>query len=150
MPPWAKDFSKRQRSRSLFAESFQPLSHSGIVGLDVGGVCAIVEQDNGLFLILRQGHSRHPPIQLPDSRSRCAHNPFRSADMIPSLSGDCRTYSDTSGRDIQFSCNCKEEMLYGRIGGKLCQRTETGDRCFTVRSAKGVQCFLLVQGHILK
>ena len=72
----------------LLAECYQPLSQSGIVGLYVGGVLALVEQDNGLFLILRQGHTRHPPIQLPDSRSRCAQKPFRSADMLPSLSGD--------------------------------------------------------------
>lgn len=72
----------------LFAERCQPLPQSGIVGLDVGGVLALVEQDNGLFLILRQGHTRHPPIQMPDSCSRCAQKPFRSADMLPSLSGD--------------------------------------------------------------
>ena len=72
----------------FLAECCQPLPQSGIVGLDVGGVLALVEQDNGLFLILRQGHTRHPPIQLPDSRSRCAQKPFRSADMLPSLSGD--------------------------------------------------------------
>lgn len=72
----------------LLAERCQPLPQSGIVGLDVGGVLAFVEQDNGLFLILRQGHTRHPPIHLPDSHSRCAQKPFRSADMLPSLSGD--------------------------------------------------------------
>ena len=72
----------------LLTERCQPLPQSGIVGLDVGSVLALVEQDNGLFLILRQGHTRHPPIQLPDSRSRCAQKPFRSADMLPSLSGD--------------------------------------------------------------
>ena len=72
----------------LLAERCQPLPQSGIVGLDVGGVLALVEQDNGLFLILRQGHTRHPPIQLPDSHSRCAQKPFHSADMFPSLSGD--------------------------------------------------------------
>jgi len=82
----------------LLAECCQPLPKSGIVGLDVGGVLALVEQDNGLFLILRQGHIRHPPIprciprrprnSLPDSRSRCAQKPFRSADMLPSLNGD--------------------------------------------------------------
>ena len=82
----------------LLAERCQPLSQSGIVGLDVGGVLALVEQDDGLFLILRQGHIRHPPIprciprrprnSLPDSRSRCAQKPFRNADMLPSLSGD--------------------------------------------------------------
>ena len=72
----------------LLCECFQSLSQSGIVGLDVGGVLALVEQDNGLFLILRQGHTRHPPIQLPDSHSRCAQKPFHSADMLPSLSGD--------------------------------------------------------------
>lgn len=72
----------------LLAERCQPLPQSGIVGLDVGSVLALVEQDNGLFLILRQGHTRHPPIQLPDSRSRCAQKPFHSADMLPSLSGD--------------------------------------------------------------
>ena len=80
----------------LLAECSQPLPQSGIVGLDVGGVLALV--DNGLFLILRQGHIRHPPIprciprrprnSLPDSRSRCAQKPFRNADMLPSLSGD--------------------------------------------------------------
>ena len=70
------------------AERCQPLPQSGIVGLDVGGVLALVEQDNGLFLILRQGHTRHPPIHLPDSRPRCAQKPFHSADMLPSLSGD--------------------------------------------------------------
>ena len=82
----------------LLAERCQPLPQSGIVGLDVGGVLALVEQDNGLFLILRQGHIRHPPIPrctpcrsrnlLPGSHSRCAQKPFRSADMHPSLSGD--------------------------------------------------------------
>ena len=72
----------------LLTERCQPLPQSGIVGLDVGGVLALVEQDNGLFLILRQGHIRHPPIQPPDSHSRCAQKPFRSADMLPSLSGD--------------------------------------------------------------
>lgn len=82
----------------LLAERCQPLPQSGIVGLYVGGVLALVEQDNGLFLILRQGHIRHPPIPrcipcsprnpLPDSRSRCAQKPFRSEDMLPSLSGD--------------------------------------------------------------
>ena len=82
----------------LLAERCQPLPQSGIVGLDVGGVLALVEQDNGLFLILRQGHIHHPPIprctpccprnSLPDSRSRCAQKPFHSADMLPSLSGD--------------------------------------------------------------
>lgn len=82
----------------ILAERCQPLPQSGIVGLDVGGVLALVEQDNGLFLILRQGHIRHPPIPrcipcrprnlLPDSRSRCAQKPFRNADMLPSLSGD--------------------------------------------------------------
>lgn len=40
----------------LLAERRQPLSQSGIVGLDVGGVLDLVEQDNGFFLILRQGH----------------------------------------------------------------------------------------------
>lgn len=45
----------------LLTERCQPLPQSGIVGLDVGGVLALVEQDNGLFLILRQGHIRHPP-----------------------------------------------------------------------------------------
>lgn len=72
----------------LLTERCQPLPQSGIVGLDVGGVLALVEQDNGLFLILRQGHIRHPPIQPLDSHSRCAQKPFRSADMLPSLSGD--------------------------------------------------------------
>ncbi len=82
----------------LLTERCQPLSQSGIVGLDVGGILALVEQDNGLFLILRQGHIRYPPIPrcipcrprnlLPDSRSRCAQKPFRNADMLPSLSGD--------------------------------------------------------------
>ena len=72
----------------LLAERCQPLPQPGIVGLDVGGVLTLVEQDNGLFLILRQGHIRHPLIQPPDSHSRCAQKPFRSADMLPSLSGD--------------------------------------------------------------
>ena len=72
----------------LLAERCQPLPQPGIVGLDVGGVLTLVEQDNGLFLILRQGHIRHPPIQPPDSHSQCAQKPFRSADMLPSLSGD--------------------------------------------------------------
>lgn len=82
----------------LLTERCQPLPQSGIVGLDVGGVLTLVEQDNGLFLILRQGHILHPPIPrcipchprnlLPDSRSRCAQKPFRNADMLPSLSGD--------------------------------------------------------------
>lgn len=84
--------------RVFLAECCQPLPQSGIVGLDVGGVLALVEQDNGLFLILRQGHIRYPPIPrctpcrprnpLPDSYSRCAQKPFRNADMLPSLSGD--------------------------------------------------------------
>lgn len=29
------------------------------------------------------------------------------------------------GRGVQFPCDCKEEILYGKIEGKLCQRTET-------------------------
>ena len=72
----------------LLTERCQPLPQSGIVGLDVGGVLALVEQDNDLFLILHQGHIRHPPIQPPDSRSRCAQKSFHSADTLPSLSGD--------------------------------------------------------------
>ena len=82
----------------LLAERRQSLPQSGIVGLDVGGALALVEQDNGLFLILRQGQILHPPIPrcipcrplnpLPGSRSRCAQKPFHSADMLPSLSGD--------------------------------------------------------------
>ena len=71
-----------------FFQAAKPLPQPGIVGLDVGGVLTLVEQDNGLFLILRQGHIRHPLIQPPDSHSRCAQKPFRSADMLPSLSGD--------------------------------------------------------------
>ena len=81
-------FFQTAKVRVLLAERCQPLPQSGIVGLDVGGVLALVEQDNGLFLILRQGHIRHPPIQLPDSSSRCAQKLFRSADMLPPLSGD--------------------------------------------------------------
>jgi len=82
----------------LLAERRQPLPQSGIVGLDVGGVLSLIEQDNGLFLILHQGHILHPPIPrcipcrprnlLPDSRSRCAQKPFRNAEMLPSLNGD--------------------------------------------------------------
>ena len=63
-----KGFFQAAKVGRLLAERFQPLSQSGIVGLDVGCVLTLVEQDNGLFLILRQGHIYHPPIQLPDSR----------------------------------------------------------------------------------
>lgn len=51
----------------FLAECSQPLPQSGIVGLDVGGVLALVEQDNGLFLILRQsplGSSPLKPVKL--------------------------------------------------------------------------------------
>ena len=91
-------FFQAAKVEVLLAESCQPLPQSGIVGLDMGGVLALVEQDNGLFLILHQGHILHPPIPrcipcrprnpLPDSRSRYAQKPFRSANMLPSLSGD--------------------------------------------------------------
>lgn len=91
-------FFQTAKVRVLLAERCQPLPQPSVVGLDVGGVLALVEQDNGFFLILRQGHIRHPPIPrcipcrphnlLPDSRSRCAQKPFRNADMLPSLSGD--------------------------------------------------------------
>ena len=73
-------FLQAAKVRAFLAERCQPPPQSGILGLDVGGVLALVEQDNGLFLILRQGH-----IHLPDSHSRCAQQPFRSADMLPSL-----------------------------------------------------------------
>ena len=38
----------------LLAECFQSLSQSGIVGLDMGGVLALVEQDDGFLFVLRQ------------------------------------------------------------------------------------------------
>lgn len=91
-------FFQAAKVRGLLAKRCQPLPQSGIIGLNVGGVLALVEQDNGLFLILRQGHILHSPIprctpcrprNLPlDSRSQCAQKPFRSADMLPSLSED--------------------------------------------------------------
>ena len=58
----------------LLAERCQPLPQPGIVGLDVGGVLTLVEQDNGLFLILRQGHIRHPPF----SRRTATHDALKS------------------------------------------------------------------------
>ena len=44
-------FFQTAKVRVLLAERCQPLPQSCIVGLDVGGVLALVEQDNGLFLI---------------------------------------------------------------------------------------------------
>ena len=38
----------------LLAECFQSLSQSGIVGLDMGGVLALVEQDDCFLFVLRQ------------------------------------------------------------------------------------------------
>ena len=37
----------------LLAECFQLLSQSGIVGLDVGGVLALIEKDDGFFFVFR-------------------------------------------------------------------------------------------------
>ena len=38
----------------LLAERRQPLSQSGIVGLDVGGVLALIEKDDGFFFVFGQ------------------------------------------------------------------------------------------------
>lgn len=38
----------------LLAECFQSLSQSGIVGLDMGGVLALIEQDDCFLFVLRQ------------------------------------------------------------------------------------------------
>lgn len=72
-------FSQATKIGMLLAERYQPFSQSDIVGLDVGDLFTLVEQDKGLFLILRQGHTRYPTIQPPDSHSRCDQKPFHCA-----------------------------------------------------------------------
>ena len=47
-------FFQTAKVRVLLAERCQPLPQPGIVGLDVGGVLALVEQDDGFLFVLGQ------------------------------------------------------------------------------------------------
>ncbi len=110
-------FFQAAKVRVLLAECCQPLPQSGIVGLDVGGVLALVEQDNGLFLILRQGHTRHPPIQQPDKTGTFGGTlSKKTLDKISAYRSDYKILDENSLSEFQTIIDSFNEYIEG--GGK--------------------------------